>query len=71
MGVESAMGRKKTDPPDLPPREKVLMVKGTREWKAWLDRACVHCRMNSSVLADVAITEYVKAHGFEEPPPPR
>ena len=71
MGAKAAMGRKKSDPPGQPPRERVLVVRGTEEWKAWLERACVHCRMNASSLADIAIAEYVKAHGFEEAPPPR
>jgi hypothetical protein len=65
------MGRKKTDKPDSPPRPHAVVVKGTPEWKSWIEDAAVHCRTNVSALVDIAVTEYVKAHGYHVPPPPR
>jgi hypothetical protein len=49
----------------------VLAMKGSPEWKAWLDRAADHCRLSASTLVDLAVAEYVKARGFTEPPPKR
>jgi hypothetical protein len=65
------MARKKSDPPGMPPRIPALTLKGTPEWKAWVERASEHCRDTVSGLVDKAVAEYVKARGFEEPPPRR
>lgn len=58
-------------PPDKEVRAMVLGIRGTIAWRKWLERAANHCRMNSSTLVDVAVSQYVKAQGFDEPPPPR
>jgi hypothetical protein len=73
VGMErpKTMGRKKSDPPDMPPRQSAFTIKGTAEWKAWVERAADHCRDSVSSLFDKAVADYVKAHGFEEPPPRR
>jgi hypothetical protein len=65
------MGRKKSDPPDSPPRAHAVVVKGTKEWKAWIEDAALHCRTNVSALVDVAVAEYARAHGYNVPPPQR
>lgn len=71
MAASKTMGRKKHDPPDLPPRPAALIVKGTPEWKEWVENAAAYCRTNVSGLVDIAITQYVKSQGYEIPPPNR
>jgi hypothetical protein len=39
--------------------------------RSWIEEAASHCRMSVSTLFDIAVTEYVKAHGFEKKPPER
>jgi hypothetical protein len=50
---------------------KMLTIRGTPEWRAWLDRAAKFCRINTSSLVDVAVTKYAREQGFTEPPPDR
>jgi hypothetical protein len=65
--MESAtLARKKTVR-----RPVAVTIKGDSKWKAWLEDAAAHCRMSVSSLIDVAVTQYVKAHGFEKRPPER
>ena len=71
MERPKSMGRKKSDPPDMPPRVSAVTIKGTPEWKAWVERAADHCRDSVSAMFDKAVTEYAKKNGFEEPPPRR
>ena len=67
----ATMGRKKTDPPDSPRRMVAVTIKGNVEWKEWLEEAATHCRLTVSALVDLAVTEYVREHGYKAPPPPR
>jgi hypothetical protein len=59
------------DPGKAERKPTVLAMKGSPEWKQWLDRAARHCRLSASTLVDLAVAEYVKARGFDEPPPDR
>ena len=52
-------------------RMTVMTIKGTVEWKEWLDRLADFSRLPSTVLIDVALADWAKQHGFEEPPPKR
>jgi predicted transcriptional regulator len=49
----------------------VVSIRGTPEWKDWLDELARHCRMPKSVLIDIALAEYATRHGFDPPPPSR
>jgi hypothetical protein len=71
MAEHRTMGRKKSDPPDSLPRQHAVVVKGTPEWKAWVERGSEHCRGTVSVIVDQALVRYFKEMGFDEPPPPR
>jgi hypothetical protein len=53
----------------LPP--KTIGVRSTGEWAEWIERAARHCRTDVAKLIDAAVAEYVKARGFDEPPPER
>jgi hypothetical protein len=70
--AKAKKGGKSGTPPAKPERKPtVLAMKGSPEWKAWLDRAADHCRLSASTLVDLAVAEYVAARGFKEPPPRR
>jgi hypothetical protein len=50
---------------------RTIGVRATGEWAEWLERAAKHCRTDLAKFIDAATTEYAKARGFDEPPPPR
>lgn len=71
MGT-ATMGRKKKPDGSGPARRPMaLAIKGSAEWKAWLERGAKKCRLSVSTLVDLAVAEYLKAHGFDEEPPER
>lgn len=53
------------------PRQTVLTIKGTPEWKAWLDDLGDHCRMPASTIVDHALVKYAKEMGFQKEAPRR
>ncbi len=57
--------------PDDDRRPTVLTVKGTPEWKEWLAKLAKHCRMKTAVVVDLALIDFAKKQGFDEPPPER
>lgn len=63
------MGRPKKSPEDLKRQKNLLSVRGTEEWKIWLDGLAAKQRVPIVVLIDVALTELAKAVGYPEPPP--
>jgi hypothetical protein len=72
MAKRKASDPKKRPGPEPTGRRPVaLTVKGSEEWRAWLDRAARHCRLSTSALVDLAVTQYARAQGFEEAPPER
>jgi len=60
-----------SDGPEKEDRVTVLNLKGTREYRDWLDRLSDFCHMPSSTLSDVALADHAKRVGFSEPPPKR
>lgn len=48
-----------------------ITVRGSREWREWLERGAEHCLTDVAKLVDVAVSQYLKAQGFEEPRPKR
>jgi hypothetical protein len=53
------------------PKSIVLTVKGFPEWRDWLNRGADFLRLSTATMVDLAVIEYLKAHGFKEPPPKR
>jgi hypothetical protein len=49
-------------------RETVLGLKGTAEWKTWLEQFAVHCRLSMADTIDQALTEKAERSGFRPPP---
>lgn len=52
-------------------RRVVLQMKGTDEWKGWLERLASFLRTPTSTLVDHALVQYAKEKGFDEHPPQR
>lgn len=49
----------------------VLQIRGTPEWKSWLDEAAEFNRTTVANLVDQAIARFVRESGFTKPPPRR
>jgi hypothetical protein len=52
-------------------RRTVITIKGTEDWKAWLERLSKYLRTPTSTIVDHALVKYAKDQGFGEPPPER
>lgn len=69
--TKAAPARAKSTPvPDpTPQRQKnVLALKGTEEWKTWLDGFATRKGMPVTVLVDHALRELAKRDGYGDPP---
>jgi hypothetical protein len=53
------------------PRRTVLTIKGTEEWKAWLEKFADFLRTPASTVVDHALIRYAKEAGFTEEAPKR
>lgn len=72
MGTKAGlvMAKKKQGEPTRP-AHPIFSIRGSSEWKAWVDKLADHVRLRSADLIDQALVEYAKTHGFEEKPPKR
>jgi hypothetical protein len=57
--------------PEPGPRRVVLQMKGTDDWKGWLDRLSKFLRTPTSTIVDHALIRYAKEMGFKEEAPER
>jgi hypothetical protein len=51
-----------------PSRETVVALKGSAEWKAWLDAFAIHCRLGLADTIEQALLYYARERGFDAPP---
>ena len=58
-------GRPKRDGPN---RMTVLAVKGTTDWKSWLDEFAAHCRLGLGDTIEQSLLVYAETRGFRIPP---
>jgi hypothetical protein len=49
-------------------RETVLGLKGTPEWKVWLEEFAEFCRLSMADTIDQSLTEQADRKGFRPPP---
>lgn len=61
---------KKTKPGEAR-RSVAVVIKGSAEWKAWVEEGAKHCRLSVSTLADLSLASFLKAQGFKREPPER
>jgi hypothetical protein len=46
----------------------VVALKGSREWKLWLDGFSGHCRLGLADTIEQSLVYYSKQRGFNDPP---
>ena len=51
-----------------PARETVIALKGSAEWKAWLDQFAGHCRLGLADTVEQSLLWYAKERNFRGPP---
>ena len=51
-----------------PVRETVVALKGTREWKAWLDEFSGHCRLGLADTIEQSLVSYAREREYRRPP---
>jgi hypothetical protein len=51
-----------------PIRETVVALKGSAEWKTWLDGFANHCRLGLADTMEQSLVYYAKERGYEIPP---
>lgn len=53
------------------PKPTALTIRGSLDWRGWIERGADHCRTDVAKLVDAAVIEYLRARGFDEPAPRR
>jgi len=51
-----------------PARETVVALKGSQEWKAWLDGFADHCRLGLADTIEQSLLSYAKEREYGGPP---
>jgi hypothetical protein len=64
MAKKRGPGRPKSDGP----KGNVVALKGTPEWKAWLDAFADHCRLSLAGVIDLSLERLAEEKGFRPPP---
>jgi len=63
--------RKKPGPEPSGRLPVALTVKGSPEWKEWIEEGAKFCLTDVSKLVDIAVTRYLKEQGFTNTRPER
>jgi hypothetical protein len=71
MTKKRATTAAKKGAPDPGPRSTVLTIKGTDDWKEWLNGLSDHLRMPTSTIVDLALVMYAKEKGYAREAPKR
>lgn len=48
-----------------------VTLRGSPEWKAWIEAGARYCRTDVAKLIDAAVVDYLRARGFKQEPPER
>jgi hypothetical protein len=59
------------DDAPLPTGFKTISARCSSEWADWLERGAKYCRTDVAKLIDTAVVKYLRAEGFDDPPPER
>jgi hypothetical protein len=51
-----------------PERATVVALKGSPEWKAWLDGFASHCRLGLADTIEQSLLGYAKERVYKQPP---
>jgi hypothetical protein len=71
MGAPGLMGKKKAPPKRRavePIRKNIISVRGTEEWRDWLNEYAAFRRIPTTSLIDQVLAESAKRDGFRTPP---
>ena len=52
----------------VPRRETVVAIKGSTEWKSWLDGFSYHCRLGLADTIEQSLVYYAKVREYGQPP---
>jgi len=66
MAKKKPAPRAKASRPDI-----AVTVRGTEQWKAWVEDLAEFCRMDVSKLVDTALVEIAKNRKFDKQAPRR
>jgi hypothetical protein len=70
---EQDMGKKRSSAPPQPvpiqPTPNAITIRGTDEWKGWLERFAAKMRSKPTAIIDLALAKLAEQERFEEPPP--
>ena len=66
--VEQKRGRPGRPKGPGPVRGTVVALKGTTDWKAWLDEFAAHCRLGLADTIEQSLVAYARARGYRAPP---
>jgi hypothetical protein len=64
-------GRTGRPPSAAGPKHNVLSIRGSSEWRDWLNRLADHSRLKAADVIDRALILYARHEGFDEPAPRR
>lgn len=67
------MAKKRAEPARAKPVSQntpnAITIRGTEEWKGWLDRFAAKMRSKPTAIIDLALARLAEHEKFEEPPP--
>lgn len=69
VAAPKKMAKKKGDPKR--PTYPVLSMRGSQEWKEWVDELADFLRLRTPDVVDKALVDLATKSGFTKPPPKR
>jgi hypothetical protein len=48
-----------------------VTIKGSPEWKEWIEGLAEHCRLDVAKVIDLAVVDFAKSEGYERKAPQR
>ena len=58
-------------PKAVQPKRQIISMRGSEEWREWLNALADHAHMPATTLIDQALLRYAQSVGFEQPMPKR
>ena len=72
MGLGSMAKKKTTRPKPASDRKTIAVtIKGSPDWKEWIDGLAEYCRLDVAKVIDRAVVDYAKAEGYDRKAPQR
>lgn len=67
--ARGAKGAKGSPRRPVPTQPNAIAIRGSAEWKAWLEAFAAKMRTRPTAVIDLALAKLAAQEGFEEPPP--